>query len=139
MERATLTLQGVQLEAALDRARGLVVLPGSRFSPGRRLLRPQGLQAAPPPTTRSGGLGYALPPPLFRVTGAQPLTLPLRRAVHARPPAARRPRQVSPPRASPASALPTAAVEVGFPSCSTHPFLGQDPGAQTASPFGREI
>ena len=115
MERVTLTLQGVQLEAALDRRVHASAQPcrGSCCAPKPcklLLLRPRGVAA-------SATLSRRPLPGTLPVTCAQPLTLPLRRAAHTPPagcpaPHARSARQFS----LPAGAVPTAAVEVGFPS-----------------------
>ena len=83
MERVTLTLQGVQLEAALDRRVHASAQPcrGSCCAPKPcklLLLRPRGVAA-------SATLSRRPLPGTLPVTCAQPLTLPLRRAAHTPP------------------------------------------------------
>ena len=89
----TLTLQGVQLEAALDRARGLVVLFQTEVESAGCTLQPSpGSCCAPKPCK---------------------LLLLRPRGVAASATLSRRPLPGTLP---PAGAVPTAAVEVGFPS-----------------------
>ena len=77
LERVSLTLQGVQLQAETGSCcRRRSTAPGAQFSPGDCC-------AAKPCILSRRPLAGTLP-----VTGAQPLTLPLRRAAHT-PPAGR--------------------------------------------------
>ena len=136
----TLTLQGVQLQAALDRRVHASAQPcrGSCCAPKPcklLLLRPRGVAA-------SATLSRRPLPGTLPVTCAQPLTLPLRRAAHTPPAGCPAPTPGAPASSAfPPAPYPPQPSRWGFPPHPTRrpaqhaPFWQRGPGRPDRQPF----